>query len=117
MDLTFELSHASCGTFNIPLSVNETAQESQKLSITANFNFRRLKTGIFEIEQNVALLCFSMAGYPETSKQCHWYDGSQYGLLEETTYKEYVYTSPTLPSYQGLPFIVGGIIDDYAGMD
>ena len=58
-----------------------------------------------------------MAGYPETSKQCHWYDGSQYGLLQDTTYEEYVYTAPTLPSYQGLPFIVGGIIAEYAGMN
>lgn len=65
----------------------------------------------------MALLCFSVAGYPRNSKQCHWFDGSEYGMLEEITYNDYVYTSPTLPSYKGLPFIVGGIIGQYAGRD
>ena len=52
MDLTFELSHASCGAFNIPLTVNATSQESQKLSITLKFHQLRLahsKTRIFEM--------------------------------------------------------------------
>ena len=122
-DLTFELSHASCGAFNIPLKVNETAQEIQKLSQGSDsrmdvIRWSHLVPGEnFEQQKNVALLCFSAASYPKTVKQCHWYDGSEYGSLEETTYGEYVFTSPTLPSYNGLPFIVGGIIGQYAGMD
>ena len=43
MDLTFELSHASCGAFNIPLTVNATSQESQKLSITSHLKFHELR--------------------------------------------------------------------------
>ena len=58
-----------------------------------------------------------MASFPKHSKQCHWFDGSEYGTLDDMTYNDYVYTSPTLPSYMGLPFIVGGIIGQYAGQD
>ena len=80
-DLPFDLNYASCGTFFMPLIDNG-------------------------VSQNIALLCFSSTG----PLPCRTWDGHTFGKLNEITLGYHAYSSPTLGSYQGYPFTVGGLI-------
>ena len=86
-DLPFDLNYASCGSYFMPL----------------------VDDGVY---QNVALLCFS-----SNDPTCRTWDGQNFGKLSSLAYGYHGFSSPTLGSYQGYPFTVGGLIPYVAGID
>ena len=86
-DLPFDLNYASCGSYFMPL----------------------VDHGVY---QNVALLCFS-----SNDPTCRTWDGQNFGKLSSLAYGYHGFSSPTLGSYQGYPFTVGGLIPYVGGID